>query len=82
MVNKLYKLYKIFREYIFPIDNVAQVRSRKTFYHISANFQNPGFHLVSKPRKLVFIFRTGPTTTTLHDKNGEQVCIIINLLVT
>ena len=30
----------------FPIENAAHVRSRKTFYHISVNFRNPGFHLV------------------------------------
>ena len=50
MVNEVYKL-QISRECIFPIDNIAHVHSRKTFYHISVNFQNP-----------VFIFRTGRTT--------------------
>ena len=54
--------FKISRECIFPIDDIAHVRSRKTFYHISAHFQNPGFRSVSKPRKPIFIFRTGPTT--------------------
>ena len=47
--------FKISRECIFPIDNVAHVCSRKTFYHISINFQNPGFRSVSKARKPVFI---------------------------
>ena len=56
------KFTKISRECIFPIDNGAHVCSRKTFYHISVNFRNPGFHSVSKPRKPVFIFKTGPTT--------------------
>ena len=63
MVNEVYKL-QISHECIFPIDNVAHVRSRKTFYYISVNFRNPGFRLVSKPQKPVFIFRTGPTTNT------------------
>ena len=54
--------FKISRKCIFPIGNIAHVRSRKTFYHISAHFRNPGFRSVSKPRKPVFIFRTGPTT--------------------
>ena len=62
MVKEVYKL-QISRESIFPIENVAHVPSRKTFYHISVNFRNPGFCLVSDPRKPVFIFRTGPTTT-------------------
>ena len=53
---------KISRECIFPIDNVAHVRLRKTFYHISVNFRNPGFRLVSNPQKLVFLFKPGPTT--------------------
>ena len=48
--------FKISRECIFPIEDVAHVRLRKTFYHISAHFRNPGFRSVSKPR------RTGPTT--------------------
>ena len=55
--------FKISRVSIFAIDNVAHVRSRKTFYHISLHFRNPGFRLVSKLRKLVFIFSAGPTTT-------------------
>ena len=55
--------FKISRESIFPIDNIAHVRSRKTFYHISVHFRNPGFRSVSKPRKPVLIFTTGPTTT-------------------
>ena len=55
--------FKISRECIFPIDDVAHVRSRKTFYHISAHFRNTGFRSVSKPQRPVFIFRTGPTTT-------------------
>ena len=62
--------FKISREcifqYIFPIDDVAHVRSRKTFYHISAHFRNTGFRSVSKPRRPVFIFRTGPTTSLLY----------------
>ena len=58
MVNEVYKL-QISRECIFPIENVAHVRSRKTFYHISVNFRNPLFCSVSKPTKPVFIFRTG-----------------------
>ena len=55
--------FKISRESIFPIENIALVRSRKTFYHISVHFRNPGFRSVSKPRKPVFIFTTGPTTS-------------------
>ena len=49
--------FKIFCECIFPLDKTGHVRSRKNFYHISAHFRNPGFCLVSKPRKPVFIFR-------------------------
>ena len=63
MVNEVYIL-QISRECIFPILNVAHVRSRKTFNHISVNFRNPGFRSVSKPRKPVFTFRTGPTTNS------------------
>ena len=62
MVNEVYKL-QISRECIFPIENVAHIRSHKTFYHISVNFRNPRFRSVSKPRKRVFIFRTGLTTS-------------------
>ena len=51
--------FKISRE---SIENVAHVGSRKTFYHISVHFRNPGFRSVSKPRKPVFIFITGLTT--------------------
>ena len=54
---------KISRECIFPIENIAHVRSRKTFYQISVNFRNPRFRSVSNPRKPVFGFRTSPTTT-------------------
>ena len=54
--------FKISRESIFPIENVAHVRSCKTFYHISVHFRNPGFRSISKLRKPVFIFSTGPTT--------------------
>ena len=54
--------FKISRESIIPIEDAVHVRSRKTFYHISVHFRNPGFRLVSKPQKLVFIFTTGPTT--------------------
>ena len=46
---------------MFPIGNIPHVRSHKIFYHISAHFRNPGFRSVSKPRKPVLIFRTGPT---------------------
>ena len=56
MVNEVYKL-QISHECIFPIDNVAHVRSRKTFYYISVNFRNPRFRLVSKPQKPVFILQ-------------------------
>ena len=59
--------FKISRESIFPQENIAHVRSRKFFYHISAHFRNPGFHSVSKPRKPVFTFRTGPTTNRKLD---------------
>ena len=55
--------FKKSRESIFPIENAAHVYSRKTFYYISVHFRNPGFCSVSKPRKPVFIFTTGPTTT-------------------
>ena len=66
MVNEVYKIQKSC-ECIFPIENVVYLGLSKTFYHISVNFRNPGFCLVSKPRKLVFIFRTGPTTiVSLH----------------
>ena len=57
--------FKISRECIFPIEDVAHVRLRKTFYHIPAHFRNPGFRSVSKPRKPVFIFRTGSTTNCI-----------------
>ena len=63
---------KISCECIFPIDNVAHVRSRKTFQKISVNFQNLGFFSVSKPRKPVFIFRTGPTIT-IYDTTEENM---------
>ena len=55
--------FKISRKSIFPIENVAHVRSRETFYHISLHFRNPGFCLVSKLLKPVFIFSAGPTTS-------------------
>ena len=51
---------------MFPFGNIPHARSRKIFYHISAHFRNPGFRLVSKPRKPVLIFRTGPTTTLTY----------------
>ena len=54
--------FKISHESICPIENIAHVRSRKTFYHISVHFRNPGFRSVSMPRKPFFIFTTGPTT--------------------
>ena len=54
--------FKISRESIFPIENITHVRSCKTFYHISVHFRYRGFRSVSKPRKPVLIFRTGPTT--------------------
>ena len=50
MVNEVYKL-QISCEFIFPIENVAHVRSHKTFYHYSVSFRNPGFCLVPKPQK-------------------------------
>ena len=34
MVNEVYKPQNISRMHIFPIENVAHVRSRKTFYRI------------------------------------------------
>ena len=55
MVNEVSN-FKISRECIFPINYIAHVRLHKTFYHISVNCQNPGFHSVSKPPKPVFIF--------------------------
>ena len=55
--------FKISRESMFPIGNIAHVCSGKIFYQISAHFRNPGFRSVSKPRKPVLIFRTGLTTT-------------------
>ena len=58
--------FKISRESIFPIEDAARVRSRKTFYHISVHFQNPGFRSVAKPQKPLFIFTTGPTTSISH----------------
>ena len=63
--------FKISRESIFPIENVAHVRLRKTFYYISVtvHFRNSGFRSVSKPRKLVFIFTTGPTTSIFDIKD-------------
>ena len=63
MANEVYKLQNISRMHISYIENITHVRSRTTFYHISVNFRNPGFRSVSKPRKPVFIFRTGPTTS-------------------
>ena len=64
--------FKISRESIFPIENVAHVRSRKTFYHISVHFRNPRFRSVSKPRKPVFIFITGPTTIICNIARKSQ----------
>ena len=63
--------FKISLEYIFPPDNIVHVRSRKAFYHISVNFRNPGFRLVSKPCKAVFIFRSGPTSNILTSSKME-----------
>ena len=70
---------KVSRKCIFPIEDVAHVRLQKTFYHISVNFRNPGFRLVSKPQKPVFIFRTGPTTNGCEagaDPMGVRICRI------
>ena len=47
--------FKISHECIFPIENTAHVHWHETFYQISVNFRNPGFHSVSKPQKPVFI---------------------------
>ena len=58
--------FKISPESIFPIEDAAHVPSHKTFYHISVHFRNHGFRSVSKPRKPVFIFTTGPTTKFYH----------------
>ena len=64
--------FKISRESIFPIENITHVRSCKTFYHISVHFRYPGFRSVSKPRKPVLIFRTGPTTTVKWYQLGQS----------
>ena len=48
---------KLSRECIFPTDNVAHVRSRKTFYHISVNFRNPGFRFGFKAPKTGFYYQ-------------------------
>ena len=69
--------FKISHEYIFPVENVAHVRSRKTFYHISVNFRNPRFCSVSKPRKPVFIFRTSPTTMTTPSFHSQTTSVKI-----
>ena len=55
---------KISRECIFSIENVARVK----LFIKSVHFQNSRFCSVSKPRKPVFLFRTGPTTTILATK--------------
>ena len=47
--------------------------TRVTFYHISAHFRNTGFRSVSKPRRPVFIFRTGPTTTPYGSNWGHKI---------
>ena len=65
--------FKKSRKCIFPIADVTHVRSRKTFYHVSAHFRNPGFRSVSKPRKPVFIFRIGPTTNNKVGKNSSAL---------
>ena len=39
---------------------------------ISVHFRNPGFRLVSKPQKPVFLFRTGPTTTVSKKKKKKK----------
>ena len=62
---------KISHECIFPIDNVAQLRSRKTFYNISVNFRNPGFRSVSKPRKK-FLFLE-PVRPLMSDTNTVPI---------
>ena len=67
--------FKISRESIFPLDNIAHVRARKIFYHISAHFRNPAFRSVSKPRKPGFIFRTGPTTRILSGWGKKEELI-------
>ena len=64
--------FKISRESMFPIGNIALVRSCKIFYHISAHFRNPGFRSISKPQKPVLIFRTGPTTS--KNSLGQVIC--------
>ena len=65
---------------MFPIGNIAHVRSRKIFYHICAHFRNPGFRLVSKPRKPVLIFRTGLTTTFCAFGVCAAICAFVTFL--
>ena len=72
--------FKISCECIFPIDNLAHVRWCKTYYHISVNFQNPGFCSVSKPRKPVFIFRPGPTTNGINHFKKYLTCPNVNIM--
>ena len=57
----VYKLQNI--ECIFPIDNIAHVRSRKSFYHISVNFRNPGNQ--SHDNRFLFSETVRPLVTTV-----------------
>ena len=67
--------FKISRESIFPIENVAHVRSRvKLFIIYLYTFEIPDFvrFQFSKPRKPVFIFITGPTTIICNIARKSQ----------
>ena len=60
MVNEVYKPQNISRMHI-SYEDVVHVRLRKLFIISLSTFEIPD--LVSKPRKPVFIIRTGPSTT-------------------
>ena len=68
--------FKISREFMFPIGNIAHVRSRKIFYHISAHFRISGFRSVSKSRKPVLIFKSGPTTRRYRWRHDQVLRVI------
>ena len=67
MLNEVTKL-KISRECMFPIVNIAHVRLRKTFYHISVNF--PDFVRFQSPEnRFLFLEPVRPLVLHLEVEN-------------
>ena len=64
---------KISCECIFPFGNTAHVHLCKTFYHISVNFQNPGFSSVSNHLKTGFYL---PPSSLAGDYILQHVCVM------